>query len=156
MAIVSRHSVEKAMSVKKVVKQTLTQRFKHRVGIDDSSSESESEDDTASVGSSKKSKRKSGEKQTMKEAADKDGDEKDENGSPVKSKRRGRGRSSKRTAGDADIEMGAVKDGEHHKNKTAGFMTSGMEQNGPADAVLAKSNADDVSAAMLSFTFIQV
>ena len=45
MAIVSRFSVEKATSVKKVAKRTLTQRLRHSVGISDSSDSSDSNDE---------------------------------------------------------------------------------------------------------------
>ncbi|KAI0031092.1 hypothetical protein K488DRAFT_52853, partial [Vararia minispora EC-137] len=46
MAIVSRLTIEKAASVKKVVKRGLTQRIKDRVGISDSSSTSDASDDS--------------------------------------------------------------------------------------------------------------
>lgn len=48
MAIVSRFSVEKATSVKKVAKRTLTQRLRQSVGISDSTDSSESSDDEES------------------------------------------------------------------------------------------------------------
>ena len=48
MAIISRFSVEKATSVRKVAKRTLTQRLRQSVGIGDSTDSSESSDDEQS------------------------------------------------------------------------------------------------------------
>lgn len=158
MAIVSRFSVDKAASVKKAVKQSLTQRLRHTVGISDdsSSSESDSEEETTSKNSSKKkSKRKDDEdkESTLRGNVtwDKDIPDEDEpkSSSPFTSKRRGRGRSARRTKStgtdgrNLDLEMGAITP--EDRQKSANFTTSGLEQLTPADAVLAKSDAEDVS-----------
>ncbi|EKM51307.1 uncharacterized protein PHACADRAFT_200129 [Phanerochaete carnosa HHB-10118-sp] len=136
MAIVSRFSVEQAVSVKKAVKKGLTRRLRHRVGMgdgdsSDSSSESEDESDGGAgkrspvlrrIPFSRKPTKDEGESdnaETMK--GDSHGESETDDAGPSSSKRSrfrvGRGRSKKRIH---DVEMGNMdgKDGEDGEDGT--------------------------------------
>lgn len=152
MAIVSRYSVARAVSVKKAVKRGLTQRLKNRVGMGDSdaSSSSDSEEDTHST--SRKSKKRRHRKKSEKDAeSDTDttirGSEKEdyaETSHGASSSRRGRKKK-------ADLEMGSpVEEKERAKNLRTSLTLprayfGRYEQSMPADAVLTEQNADEVS-----------
>ena len=167
MAIVTRTSVEKASSLKKAVKKSITQRIKNRVGISDSSSDSSSDEEP-------RSKRKNGMRVTgrsnssegsMTGTSDREdtlqseaATDKEDSGRSF-SFRKKRKRSKKRVRV-ADVEMGTVKpeqeveserelQGILSQSKKAGFvqfaLNTGLEQSMPADAVLAKEGANDVS-----------
>lgn len=173
MAIVSRFSAEQAVSVKKAVKKGLTQRLRDRVGMGDSDyseSSSESEDEgSSSTGNrspvlrripfSRKPTKDEGESdnaETVK--GDSHGESETDDAGASKSRRPrfrvGRGRSKKRVS---DIEMGVVDRGdgaETDKKVRTGNMTlpkasfGKWEQSMPADAVLTKEGADEVSSAI--------
>ena len=171
MAIVSRFSVDKAKSVKKAVKQSLTQRIRQTVGIsDDSSSSSESEDSEDGTGSIGTGNSKSRLRQNAladglvdRDATlrgnpvlenDQDGDRsEDEVSEPDVTKRRFRLRRRKdrkrqrkarrEKAKQEDIEMGDVP-GDADKGRGGGFGLSSKEQITPADAVLAEASANEV------------
>ena len=172
MAIVTRTSVEKASSLKKAVKKSITQRIKNRVGISDSSSDSSS--DEAPQSSRRKGKKTvrilerlntSEDSMTMTGTSDRDGtsrseatSDKDEGGRSF-SFRKKRKRSKKRLRLD-DVEMGTIKPetqpeieprpqgGQSHPKKGSIVQFAfapGLEQSMPADAVLAKEGANEVS-----------
>ena len=173
MAIVTRTSVEKASSLKKAVKKSITQRIKNRVGISDSSSDSSSDERPQS--SRRKSKKvvKISERFNTSEdsmsmttgTSDRDGtsrseatSDKDEGGRSF-SFRKKRKRSKKRVRLE-DVEMGTVKPepqpeieprpqgGQSYSKKGSLVqfaLTPGLEQSMPADAVLAKEDANEVS-----------
>ena len=173
MAIVSRFSVEKAKSVKKAVKQSLTQRIRQTVGIsDDSSSSSESEDceDDAASSESRASKRRLRENLVSDEQVDqdatlrgkpgsennKDGEHSDDENPEAgfskhrfrlrKKKERKRQRKAEREkVKQGDIETGEVPQEANKRN--GGFGLSSKEQTTPADAILAKENANEVCVA---------
>lgn len=142
MALVSRFaSVEKAVSVKREVKHSVTRRLKERVGIHDSSSSESSSDESDS-----------GEASTP-------GDEKDRDATlrgdgTGKTKRWGRNRKSKRKSDveKGDVEKGDVVAEERAKPETKGTAQStwalvtsvGREQSLPDDAVLTKDGAKEV------------
>ncbi|KAG2073780.1 hypothetical protein BDR04DRAFT_1141059 [Suillus decipiens] len=155
MAIVSRFSVEKAASVKKVAKRSLTQRLRERVGMGDSSDEDED------------SKEKDNTKNKDEEQASRDipcADELDADGKstlrgddkdsaihiPQRVIRtgRGRGRPSQRGRVRCDMEMGIIK--EQAVQNDTGKETklriprsaSALEQSIPDDAVLTKEDAE--------------
>ncbi|KAF9017517.1 DUF21-domain-containing protein [Hymenopellis radicata] len=144
IAIVSRHSVEKAHSVKKAVtgKRGLTRRFLDKVGMGDTSSEeseSESEEQRGrSMGDTNGEETLRGDGVWEKDfAADEDRSSK---------KKRKRRRKPKK-AGDTDgVEMQIVGTGD---STTLGSFRGGMtsmyalEQSMPADAVLAPEGADE-------------
>ncbi|TCD71106.1 hypothetical protein EIP91_000200 [Steccherinum ochraceum] len=152
MAIVSRYSVDRAVSVKKAVKRGLTQRLKDRVGMGDSDSSSESDSDSAEARpSSRKSKkrrqRKSKEKDTDSDAdTTVHGSEKEDEGETSRGQPRRRGRGKKKHT---DVEMGSPVE---EKERARGLRASltlprgsfgRYEQSMPADAVLTKENADE-------------
>jgi metal transporter CNNM len=182
MAIVSRISVEKAASVKKVVKRGLTQRLRDRVGMGESDSSDEEGEVTEKVKVKvREREREKGMEDGMSEFDDMDGEatlkgdpiiehdyptstsNSSNNGGGTREKgvsfsnARGRGRSKGKTgSGDTrqqqqqqnvDLEMGIVED----KNKKRSsfvhlpFAVAGLEQSMPADAVLAKESAEEVS-----------
>jgi metal transporter CNNM len=172
MAIVTRTSVEKASSLKKAVKKSITQRIKNRVGISDSSSDSSSDEGPQS--SRRKGKKAirilerlnaSEDSMTMTGTSDRDGtsrseatSDKDEGGRSF-SFRKKRKRSKKRLRL-VDVEMGTIKpepqpeieprpQGGQSYSKKGNIVqfafTPGLEQSMPADAVLAKEGANEVS-----------
>jgi metal transporter CNNM len=174
MAIVSRFSRDKAKSVKKAAKQSLTQRIRQTVGISDdsssssSSSESEdSEDDTVSTGT-KASKLKL-RNSTVPDSPvdqdatlrgkpapenDQDGDHSD-GGDPEAgtSKRRFRLRRKKdgkrrhktrREKAKQDDIELGTVPQDAGKGRGGGFGLSSKEQITPADAVLAEESANEV------------
>lgn len=160
MAIVSRISVEKAASVKKVAKRTLTQRLRQSVGISDSSDSSESSDDEDSHSWPKASAKDL--KKNLKGVSWSDDPEKSTIHSdvatevidaekqvrrvypPVKnrSKQRRQRQEMDLEAGQAEgTEKGDVtKDKQKLRLPKAG---TGLEQNMPADALLTKKDAKD-------------
>ena len=172
MAIVSRFSVEKAKSVKKAAKQSLTQRIRQKVGIsDDSSSSSESsesednEDDAGSTGT-RASKSKTHTDAVLDSPIDQDatlrGNPVPENNQDVdhsdggdpepgvsknrfrlRGKKGGRGHKARREKKkQGDIEASEVP--QDVDKRSGGFGLSSNEQITPADAVLAKENANEV------------
>ena len=159
MAIVSRLSVEKAQSVKKVAKRGLTQRLRERVGMGDSSSSESSEDECESEEGGKKKKRGWRKKDKAKEDKEKDGspppsalDDMDGEatllGHPPGTISEKDFATSKVERAGTDLEMGVVADKDKGKTKRKGSVkqgTSGLEQMTPADAVLGKEGAEDVS-----------
>jgi metal transporter CNNM len=174
MAIVSRFSVERAKSVKKAVKQSLTQRIRQTVGIsDDSGSSSESEDsenenETGSTGTGA-SKPKHRKNTTSDGSVDQDatlrgnptsedgpdGDHGDGEASESDvSKRRFRlrrkkdGKRRRKTRLGKRTKQEDVEMGEVSQPKdkigSVGFGLSSKEQITPADAVLAEESANEV------------
>lgn len=144
MAIVSRFSAEKAKSVKKAVtgKRGLTRRFLDKVGMGDTSSEESSEEEEGehrgrSLGSTHGDDTLRGDGVLEKDFATTD----DSSSSKKKHKRK---RKAKKTD---DVEMQTMETvGPTTLGSFAGGMTSmyGLEQNMPADAVLAREHANDV------------
>ncbi|KAI6024417.1 hypothetical protein EDC04DRAFT_2900050 [Pisolithus marmoratus] len=139
MAIVSRLSAEKAASVKKVAKRSLTQRLRERVGIGDSSDSSDGENDSNEGMDRKKSKATSW--------ADDSAADKDEDGTGEKPKR-GRRKHDKSMGNDQhDIEMGLSdeREGKGKEKQKHGLRRASLalEQTMPADAVLTKKDAED-------------
>lgn len=118
MAIVTRVSQEKAASVKHVVKTGLTQQIKNRVGMGDSScSSSESSSDEEDTKVERKEEKKA----------------------------KARGKKGRKGSKETDLEPAPE---EHHKSRTGNFQLPkvtgrGFEQSMPADAVLAKEDAED-------------
>lgn len=174
MAIVSRLSVEKAASVKKVVKRGLTQRLRDRVRMgdtDSSSSSSDDEDEKVKVKERKKTKKtklrdveKALEGETAVSDDDMDGeatlkgDGTREKDFTVNNKHSttfsGRGRSRGIGKGvtsrqqSTDLEMGPTpedKDRGKRRGSFAQLELGGLEQMTPADAVLAKEDAEEVT-----------
>ena len=172
MAIVSRFGVDRAKSVKKAVKQSLTQRIRQTVGIsDDSGSSSESESSEGEAGSSgtaagelrlRKDTRSDG---SMDRDAtlrgkpvlenDEDGDQSgSETPEPDVTKRRFRlrrkkgGKGRHKTRREKKKEQGDIEKGEVlqdvDKRGVGGFGLSSKEQITPADAVLAEESANEV------------
>ncbi|KZT30314.1 DUF21-domain-containing protein [Neolentinus lepideus HHB14362 ss-1] len=151
MAIVSRLSVERAASVKKEVKRSLTQRIRDRV-IGESSDEEtdipESRESTDSTTVDDREATLRGDGRWEKQLAD--GSQADEQ--PKRRagsfKGRGRGRSKKCKAKPVDIEMGVVEESREGgtKSRRSSFAKqlkpAGLLQSMPADAVLAKKDAE--------------
>lgn len=144
MAIVSRLSEEKAASVKKVAKRSLTKRLRERVGIGDSSDSSDEENDLK--GRDKQQSKQSKGISWADDTATEDRDSTEE-----KPKRRSfaaRGRGRRKHSDPRDIEEGRSDDQgmgtEKEKQKNRFPRTSlALEQTMPADAVLTKKDADD-------------
>ena len=166
MAMVSRFSAARAKSVKKAVKQSLTQRIRQSVGISDDSSSSsegeESEDETGSTGTCAKPRQSTSDSPTDPDAtlrgkpgleSDKDGHSDggaSEQGTAKlrfrlrrkKDRKRRRGGRDKKEK-QSDIEMGKVnKDVDN--GRSGGFGLSSKEQITPADAVLAEESVNEV------------
>lgn len=168
MAIVSRFSMDQAVSVKKAVKRGLTQRLKDRVGMGDSdsssSSSSDSEDDETSTKGSPVLRRKpfsrvftkddsdSEHSTTVKSDGQAEPDVREVGSSTGKrSFRVGGGKRKKKTN---DIEMGIAEEAEGAKSSSSKVRMGNLtlpkasfgrwEQNMPADAVLTKQGADEV------------
>ncbi|KAH9987909.1 hypothetical protein BJV74DRAFT_963704 [Russula compacta] len=161
MAIVTRTSIDKASSLKKVVKKGITQRIKNRVGISDSSSDSSSDE----TPQNSRHKRRTIISVRRNTSEDSDGtgtlpseatSDKDQGGRAF-SFRKKRKRSKKRVRQE-DVEMGVVKpgsqtesesklEGGQSQSKKASLvqfaMTPGLEQSMPADAVLTKEGANE-------------
>ncbi|KAG1782109.1 hypothetical protein EV702DRAFT_1069701 [Suillus placidus] len=156
MAIVSRFSVEKAASVKKVAKRSLTQRLRERVGMGDSSDE---DDDSKEKDNTKnKDEEKASREISCADELDADGqstlrgDDKDSAiHIPQRAVRtgRGRGRPSQRGRVRRDMEMGIIekqvvqKDTGKEKKLRIPRSASALEQSIPDDAVLTKAGAED-------------
>jgi len=169
MAIVTRTSVEKATSLKKAVKKSITQRIKNRVGISDSSSDNSSDEEPRSK--RKKAMRISGRSNSSEDSMTGTSDRDDtvpseatldkEDAGRSFSFRKKRKRSKKRVRVE-DVEMGTVKHKEEVESereiqgspsqlKKGSFVQfAGLEQSMPADAVLAKEGANEVSKIMVS------
>lgn len=169
MAIVTRTSVAKASSLKKAVKKSITQRIKSRVGISDSSSDGSDDEPQRSRRKPQKTlrimERSDASEDSVTRVSDRDGtlaseatSDKDEGGHSF-SFRRKRKRNKKRTRLE-DVELGVVKPEPHsgsepnpedihsqpkRPNLAQFALTPGLEQNMPADAVLAKEGANEVS-----------
>jgi metal transporter CNNM len=167
MAIVTRTSVEKATSLKKAVKKSITQRIKSRVGISDSSSDNSSDEEPRSK--RKKAMRTSGRSNSSEGSMTGTSDRDDTLPSEATTDKEDAGRSfsfrkkrkgSKKRVRVEDVEMGAVKhkqevvsEREMQSNPTQSkkgnfvqfALSSGLEQSMPADAVLAKEGANEVS-----------
>lgn len=156
MAIVSRFSVEKATSVKKVAKRSLTQRLRERVGMGDSSDEDE--DGKEKDNTKNKDEGKASQEISCADELDADGqstlrgDDKDSAiHIPQRAVRtgRGRGRPSQRGRVRRDIEMGIIKeqaaqnDTGKEKKLRIPRSASALEQSIPDDAVLTKEGAED-------------
>lgn len=156
IALVSRLSKEKALSVKKEVKQGLTHRLKARVGMADSDASSSGESD-----SSLNSESEAEDPTTIGDGASGEGKKK-------RKRRWGRSKkSSKKKSGD-DLEKGegAGKDGTGEEKKqdtseeppksevtpatwSTKVLGVGREQSMPDDAVLSKDGARDVWSTFL-------
>ena len=172
MAIVSRFSAARAKSVKKAVKQSLTQRIRQTVGIsDDSGSSSESEDSGDETGSiESRTTRSKLRNSTFSDSPidpvptlrgnpiseeDQDGDHSAGGTSePGVTKRRRfrlrrkkdekrRRKARREEAKQGDIEMGEIPRGAEN-GRSGGFGLSSKEQITPADAVLAKESVNEV------------
>ncbi|KAE9405402.1 DUF21-domain-containing protein [Gymnopus androsaceus JB14] len=125
MAIVSRLSIEKAKSVKKVVKQSFTKRLKERVGIDTSGSDtSDTETDTGLDGTPESA---TSVKNPNENEVDKPGSV--SRGRPEK----------KKTMEEDGIEMGDL----NSAVDKMGMGISSLEASFPADAVLAMDGANE-------------
>ncbi|KAG2155185.1 uncharacterized protein EDB93DRAFT_1222403 [Suillus bovinus] len=156
MAIVSRFSVEKAASVKKVAKRSLTQRLRERVGISDSSDE---DDDSKEKDNTKdEDEERASREISFADELDADGqstlhgDDKDSViRIPQRAVRtgRGRGRPSQRGRVRRDMEMGVIeeqavqKDTSKEKRLRIPRSAPALEQSIPDDAVLTKEGAED-------------
>lgn len=156
MAIVSRFSVEKAASVKKVAKRSLTQRLRERVGMGDSSDEDD--DSTEKDNTKNEDEEKALREISCADEPDVDrqstlrGDDKDSaNHIPQRAVRtgRGRGRPSQRGRVRRDMEMGIIeeqiiqKDPGKEQKLRIPRSASALEQSIPDDAVLTKESAND-------------
>ncbi|THU82607.1 DUF21-domain-containing protein [Dendrothele bispora CBS 962.96] len=128
MAIVSRFSREKAASVKKVVKHTLTQRLRQRVGFDSSDS-SDEEDQETSI--SRRGRRKI---KDIEEATE-DGEDtlKEDNGSMINGSNLAAERKDNQRGRRGSFQLPKISGGMGSKSQ--------LEQAMPADAVLAKESA---------------
>ncbi|KAI5984545.1 hypothetical protein EDC04DRAFT_2884658 [Pisolithus marmoratus] len=137
MAIVSRLSEEKAASVKKVAKRSLTQRLRERVGIGDSSDSSDEENDSKERTERKKSK--------VISWADDSTADKDEDSTGEKPKRGWRKHSKSMGNDQHDIEMGPSDEREEKEKQKLRLPRASLalEQTMPADAVLTKKDAED-------------
>ncbi|KAI9570083.1 hypothetical protein HD554DRAFT_2086717 [Boletus coccyginus] len=163
MAIVSRFSAEKATSVKKVAKRTLTQRLRQSVGISDSSDSSESSDDEESTSRRKASGKDCKEPSkgvlwaddSEKEPEIQGDDateltdvEKEVKGTSVTVKNDLRPK-RRRQRPNTDLEAGPVEESETNDNTKDKQRIrlprpgTGLEQNMPADALLTKKDAKD-------------
>ncbi|KAF9236790.1 hypothetical protein BU15DRAFT_88995 [Melanogaster broomeanus] len=146
MAIVSRFSVEKAASVKKVAKRSLTQRLRERVGMGDSSDSSESSDDEEGEDESKsKTKDRKKTSKGITWAGDADGESSIKADAATEHPERtlftDKGRGRHKQPGrlrQLDVEMAMDK-----QKIRLPRPTSGLEQSMPADAVLTKKDAED-------------
>jgi metal transporter CNNM len=116
MALVTRFSHEKAASVKKVVKKSLTQRIKDRV-TGDSSDSSSDEDEPAP-----KAKKGSGS---------------DTDGTTL------RGRSTRSDSDDVEATAPTTEKEQNRSRTSFQIGLSGREQSMPADAILAKADAEE-------------
>lgn len=169
MAIVSRFSMNQAVSVKKAVKRGLTQRLKDRVGMGDSDSSSgsnsDSEDDSEiCTKGSPVLRRKPFSRVFTKDDSDSDHstalksegqvepDVREIGSSTAKHPFRiGHGKRKKKTN---DTEMGVAEEPEGAKSSSSKVRMGNLtlpkasfgrwEQNMPADAVLTKQGADEV------------
>lgn len=155
MAIVSRFSVEKAASVKKVAKRSLTQRLRERVGMSDSSDEDDdsTEKDSAKIKDEEKALR---EISCADEPDDghstRRGDDKDSaKHLTQRAVRTGRGRGRPLQSGRVrrDMEMGIIeeqviqKDTGKEQQLRVPRSATALEQSIPDDAVLTKEGAED-------------
>ncbi|KAK7059117.1 hypothetical protein VNI00_001742 [Paramarasmius palmivorus] len=154
MAIVSRISREKAASVKKVVKQSLTQRLRQRVGMGDS--ESSSSDSSDSDEEREKPKHSTKTRRGRRKVKDIEEGEGVEDGEATL-KEVALDKDASASSGGVDMDSVATKlnrsrpdsksSMEGSKNHRASFqlprVSGGLEQSMPADAVLAKEGAEE-------------
>lgn len=155
MAIVSRFSVEKAASVKKVAKRSLTQRLRERVGMGDSSDEDDDSKDKAKANDKDKDKDEKSREISWADEVDANGEStlREDSGAqiPKRFTRSGRGRGRPKLRGGVrhDIEMGVIeeqgdpKDSGKEKKSRISLSATALEQSMPADAVLTKEGAED-------------
>lgn len=171
MAIVSRFSIDQAVSVKKAVKRGLTQRLRDRVGMGDSdSSSSESEDESESGGKRSPVLRRIpfSRKPTKDEDADNaetirgdghDSSETDDAGASGSKRSKFRGRRGRKKKRMHDLEMGVMESEEGEEGDKSTKVRTGSlalpkasfgrwEQSMPADAVLTKQGAEEVCSAV--------
>lgn len=163
MAIVSRFSVEKATSVKKVAKRTLTQRLRQSVGISDSTDSSDSSDEEGS--NSRHNASAEDGKERSKGVSLVDGSEAEatiqgdvtaglndaekEVQGPSNGERNGVRSKQRHQPRKRDLEAGPVEGMETGGNTKDKQMIrlpkpgTGLEQNMPADALLTKKDAKD-------------
>ncbi|KAJ3519637.1 hypothetical protein NM688_g9272 [Phlebia brevispora] len=171
MAIVSRFSMEQAVSVKKAVKRGLTRRLLNKVGMGDSDSSSSSSESDCEESEhaqrkrkvrmrrkplSRKSTMESDNAETLRDEGDTDGEDQTSSGTSNKRFRGFRvGRRKHRNA--ADIEMGVQDRQEPARNESGEDGTKlhmgslslpkasfgRWEQTMPADAVLTKEGAEE-------------
>jgi metal transporter CNNM len=152
MAIVSRFSVEKATSVKKVAKRSLTQRLRERVGMGDSSDE---DDDNKEEDNAEDKNKDEVSRSDEMDADAKSTLHEEDNVSAIQIPQRttrtgrGRGRPKQRAGVRPDIEMGIIEEqdvqkdhGKEKKHRIPRSATA-LEQSMPADAVLTKKGAED-------------
>jgi len=165
MAIVTRTSVEKASSLKKAVKKSITQRIKSHVGISDSSSDGSDDEPQSSRCKPRKTLRIMEREDASEDSVTRVSDtlaseatsDKDEGGHSFSFRRK---RKCKKRARLEDVEMGVVKPEPRSESEPRSedvqsqpkrpnlvqfALTPGLEQNMPADAVLAKEGANEVS-----------
>ncbi|KAJ3562519.1 hypothetical protein NP233_g9515 [Leucocoprinus birnbaumii] len=158
MAIVSRHSVHKAQSVKKAVKRGLTQRLRASVGMDTESSSSDEESESGIAGHTKRwTNRKKQNRLRRRSGSKKDSDVEDgatiaeddntikedhspeaSSPSPGDDKESGEGNKSKSNKKTTTFQLSKLS-----KQAAGAVMTAGREQSMPADAVLAKEGANE-------------
>lgn len=161
MAIVSRFSVDKAASVKKVAKRSLTQRLRERVGMGDSSDDDDDgkeKDKPKDMDDGKGKDKHNDEDEERREVLNSDhrstvrGEDKDSGKQiPQRSTRPGRGRGRPKLRGGVrhDLEMGIIeqqdvqKDHGKEKKHRIPRSSTALEQSMPADAVLTKEGAED-------------
>ncbi|KAG8215827.1 hypothetical protein J3R82DRAFT_7769 [Butyriboletus roseoflavus] len=163
MAIISRFSVEKATSVKKVAKRTLTQRLRQSVGISDSADSSESSDDekfnsrpSASVEDCKERSRgvswvddSETEATIQDDPAPELNDVEEEVQGPSTTVKNGVRSKQRRQRRKTDLEAGLVvgtETGGNTKDKQKIRLPkpgTSLEQNMPADALLTKKDVKD-------------
>ncbi|KAG0708522.1 hypothetical protein DFH29DRAFT_1075467 [Suillus ampliporus] len=157
MAIVSRFSMEKAASVKKVAKRSLTQRLRDRVGMGDSSDEDD-DDNKEKDKAKEKDEDKVSREVSWADESDADGQSTlrgDDQDAAIEIPQRtirtgrGRGRPVQRGRVKRDMEMGVIEeqvvqkdDGKEKKYRIPRSATA-LEQSMPADAVLTKEGAED-------------
>ncbi|EPQ53173.1 DUF21-domain-containing protein [Gloeophyllum trabeum ATCC 11539] len=149
MAIVSRLSVERAASVKKEVKRSLTQRIRDRViGESESSGEeTEAESGRGSTDSRVLDRDATlrGDGQVEKQLAE--GSQSDDQEKRDRNHSFKRGRSRKHKRGHVDVEMGNIEEQREGTKSRRGSIAkqlrpAGLLQEMPADAVLSKERAE--------------
>ncbi|KAH9916543.1 uncharacterized protein B0H18DRAFT_1038241 [Fomitopsis serialis] len=169
IAIVSRFSVERAQSVKKAVKQGLTQRLRSAIRDTDSEDESSSDDEAAAPpkrwnlrrkksDESKSSSTGSANATTLRESSHGDGSEEEAQGRETGGRRLGMGAVSTSDGKDEKKEDSKSKSRLPGLSVPPGRGFWGREQDMPADAVLSTENAEEflqsVDPAVMPFGII--